>query len=247
MLPAQSASSSSSSSDKGQGTFVRRFSIGATLSVLGLSPLSGSSTAATPISNATTTVITSASTTPASSRIGYGLTAQVAITDHFAVAVGGYLRRLAYSSSSSVTTNATTFINGTSTTTTTTTSTNTRVDARLLDVPFALRYYGRGRHTPGPRWFVEGGGAWRDTPRLSSSRSTTDNSGALSCCTTNVVQPAHRRSRGFLGGAGAQFIDPFGIRVVPEIRYTRWISPIFDDPTTRTQRNQVEAALSLSF
>jgi hypothetical protein len=49
------------------------------------------------------------------------------------------------------------------------------------------------------------------------------------------------------GGAGVQLIDPVGIRVVPEVRYTRWLNPLIDDYTAHSQRNQVEGSLSLTF
>lgn len=207
----------------------------------------GSSSSNTTNVNAATTVETDLSTSGASSRIGYGLTAQVAITEHFAVAVGGFLRRMGYIESNSQTTTVTTFINAVPQTTTTTTSTRVDVRALAIDVPVTVRWYGKPRHTPGGRWFVEGGGAWRDVENIRSSLSATDASGTNTCCTFNTVQPAHRQARGLVAGVGAQFIDPFGIRVIPEVRYIRWVSPIFDDPTTRTQRNQVEAELTLSF
>ena len=251
LLPAQSpTAASSSSSQKGQnneGNFVRRFSVGVTLSVLGLNQISGGTNTTTTKPNSATNVTADATSTDASSRIGYGVTAQVAITDHFAVAIGGYLRRMGYDLSTTLTTDTTTFINGVSSTTTTTTSTDENTRTRLLDIPIALRFYGKGRHTPGARWFVEGGGAWRDVRKVSTSLSSTDNAGTVTCCNNTAAQPAHRNARGFLGGAGAQFIDPFGIRVIPEVRYTRWVSPIFDTPATHMQRNQVEATLTLSF
>lgn len=237
----------SSSTDKGQRVYVRRLGIGATLSVLGLSPVKGSSSNTTTNVNAATTVQTNLSSSGASSRIGYGLTAQAAITEHFAVAVGGFLRRLGYIESNAQTTNVTTFINGVAQTTTTSTSTRVDVRARVVDVPITLRWYGKGRHERGGRWFVEGGGAWRDVANIRSSLSAIDVSGNASCCTAGAVQPAHHQARGFVAGVGAQFIDPFGIRVIPEVRYIRWVSPIFEDSTTHTQRNQVEAELTLSF
>jgi hypothetical protein len=207
----------------------------------------GSTTNTTTNVNAATTVATQVGTSGASSRIGYGLTAQAAITEHFAVAVGGFLRRAGYIENNSGSTTVTTFINGVAQTTTTTTSTRVDVRARLVDVPVTVRWYGKGRHTPGKRWFVEGGGAWRDVENIKSSLSAIDASGNNTCCTFNTVEPAHKQARGAVVGAGAQFIDPFGIRVIPEVRYIRWLTPIFDDPTTRTQRNQVEAELTLSF
>lgn len=218
-----------------------------TLSVTGLELLKGGSNSTTATPNAATTVATDINTSGASSRIGYGLTAQAAITEHFALAVGGYLRRMGFISNSVVNTTVTTFINGAQQSTTTITSTHDDVRTRLIDIPVMIRFYGRGRHTPGARWFIEGGGAYRDVERVRSSRYTVDNSGNITCCTNNVVQPPHRNSRGFGVGAGAQFIDPFGIRVVPEVRYIRWVTPIFSDATTHMQRNEIEAAITLSF
>ena len=163
------------------------------------------------------------------------------------MAVGGFLRRMGYIESNTQTTTVTTFINGVAQTTTTSTSTRVDVRARVIDVPIMLRWYGKGRHTPGARWFIEGGGAWRDVENIRSSLGSTDTTGASTCCTVSHIQPAHKNARGFGAGVGAQFIDPFGIRVVPEVRYIRWTTPIFNDATTRTQKNQVEAELTLSF
>jgi hypothetical protein len=221
--------------------------IGATLSVVGLSPLTAGSSTTTTNPNSATSITDAITSSPASSRIGYGLTAQAAITEHFAVAVGGYLRRIGFTSNDTITTSVTTFINTIPQTTTTTTATNVDARARLLDIPFMLRYYGKERHEPGNRWFLELGGAYRDAFGVRSSMSATDSSGNTTCCTTNAVTPPHKSSVGYLGGAGAQFIDPFGIRVIPEVRYIRWVNQIFEDSTTHTQRNQVEANLTLSF
>lgn len=242
-----STSSSSSSSDKGLHVYVRRISAGATLSVLALTPVTGKTSDTTTNVNAATTLETNISSTGASSRIGYGVTVQAAITEHFAIAVGGFLRRLGYIESNTQTTTVTTFINGVPQTTTTSTSTRADVRARVVDVPLTVRWYGKGRHTPGPRWFIEGGGALRDVENIRSSLSSTDTSGNMTCCSAGTVQPAHRQTRGIVAGVGAQFIDPFGIRVIPEVRYIRWLTPVFDDVTTHTQRNQVEAEITLSF
>jgi len=46
---------------------------------------------------------------------------------------------------------------------------------------------------------------------------------------------ARRRTiRGFVGGFGVQLIDPVGVRVVPEVRYTRWAGRSFDAFSTHT-------------
>ena len=222
---------------------MRRFSAGATLTVLGLSLVPGSSNTVTNSS----TVSTAYNTTGASQRIGYGITAQAAITDRFTIAVGGYLRRIGYQFNTTVTTTTLQSVNGVLTPISTSTSTHEDTRARLFDVPLVLRFYSKGRHTPGPRWFVEGGGAFRDSNSIRTSLSSTNSAGTLSCCTNTPAVPSHRTSIGFVGGAGFQLIDPFGIRVIPEVRYTRWMTQTFDAITTRTEQNQVEAVLTLSF
>lgn len=243
---APSGTSSSTSPDQSgnaAGTYVRRFTIGATLDIVGLSLLSGSSNTVTN----STTVSTAYDTTGASSRIGYGVTGAVAITDRFSVVVGAYLRKIGYTLDTTITTTTETSLNGVLTSTSSSTSTHEDTRARLYDIPVMVRFYSKGRHVPGPRWFIEGGGAYRDATNIRTSISATDVNGNLTCCTDVPTTPAHRTSPGAVVGAGFQVTDPVGIRVIPEVRYTRWFQQTFDGVTTHTQRNQIEAALTLSF
>jgi hypothetical protein len=53
--------------------------------------------------------------------------------------------------------------------------------------------------------------------------------------------------RGLTGGIGAQFVDDFGVKLVPEFRYTRWIQPTFDTLSTFSRKNQFEAIVSITF
>lgn len=226
--------------------YVRRFSAGATLSVLALRVVPGRTSnvvTTTPAVDAQYT--TTSPFSGAKQRIGYGLTAQLALTEHLAVNAGVFLRRLGYKMNSDI-------FEGTD-------NPNTAVDerkhtvrnedtrARLMDFPLALRYYGKGRHAPGARWFLEFGGAVRQVSHIKSMTDTTVNDNLVNCCDLTTATPARRNVRGFLGGAGLQFIDPVGIRVVPEVRYTRWMGQTFDAFSTATQRNQVEAMISLTF
>jgi hypothetical protein len=239
----QGGTSSSANPTAAEPVYIHRISGGLTLSVLGLSAVTGGSNTVTDSTN----VSTAYSTTGASERIGYGVTAQVAITDHFAAAVQAIYRRIGYQLDTTITNTTTTAVNGVVTTTPTTTSTHEDTRAGLIDIPAMLRYYNRGRHTPGPRWFVEGGGVFRDAISIRSSTSSTDTNGNLTCCDDTATKPANRIAKGATAGGGFQFIDDFGIHVMPEVRYTRWMNPIFDAFTTNMQKNEVAAGLSLSF
>ena len=241
--PPSASSSSTSSSDKSTANFIRRFSVGATLTVLGLTSISGGSQTV-----ATTSAVSDVfSTSDASSRIGYGLTFQAGVTDHFAIAAGVYLRKIGYQFTDTTNTTVNIVEGGTVVPTITTTSTHEDTRGHMIDVPVMVRYFGKSRHTPGPRWFLEGGAAWRDATHFRSSFDSTDASSVTTCCTFPSTVVTHRNSVGYVVGAGLQLIDPFGIRVVPEVRYTRWMDQIFSNLSTHTQQNQVEAIITLSF
>ena len=238
-----SQTTGTSSSTAHPGNYVRRFSAAATLSVAGLSLAPGGTNNVTN----SATVSTMYQTTGAASRIGYGLTAQVAITDRFAVAIGGILRRYGYQFTTTVTTMTPSVVSGIVTTVTTSTINHEDTRANFIDVPAVVRFYSKSRHEPGARWFVEAGGAWRKVEGEHTSVDFTNASSILSCCTTTPTPPAHRNTYGAVAGAGVQVMDAFGIKVVPEVRYTRWWSQTFDAFTTHTQQNEVTAGLSITF
>ena len=238
-----SSTSSSSAPDKSNTSYVRRFSGGITLSVLGFSSISGGTNTVNVSSSVTNTYMTS----NASSRIGYGVTGQVTVTDHFAVTVGGFYRKIGYQLTNSIATTTNVLQGTTVIPTTVTTSTHEDTRTHAYDFPVLLRYYGKGRHAPGPRWFLEGGAAYRDVTHIRSSEDSTDASAVNTCCTFVPPVPQHKTGAGLVVGAGLQLIDPVGIRVIPEVRYTRWQNEVFDAFSTHTQKNQLEASITLSF
>ncbi len=52
---------------------------------------------------------------------------------------------------------------------------------------------------------------------------------------------------GVTAGIGGQFIDDFGIRAIPEVRYTYWLNKPFDSIHGTTRVHQVEVVLTFSF
>jgi hypothetical protein len=197
--------------------------------------------------NNTSEISTQYQTTGASERLGYGLTVQARVAGHFYVDLSALLRRIGYQLDTTVSTTTTSVLNGTSFPVTSSTSTHEDTRARLIDVPLLLRYYGTGKRPRSPRWFLEVGGSWRLANDIRTSIDSTDDSGNLTCCTTTATVPKHSSAIGMVAGAGIQLMDEFGIKVVPEFRYTRWVNPIFENITTNTERNQIEAAISLTF
>ncbi len=110
-----------------------------------------------------------------------------------------------------------------------------------------VRYYAKDRHDKGPRVFVEGGGTLRRISNVRTSISSQTGSEDKVCCDTTPASYARRTIRGFTGGFGVQVVDDFGLRLVPEVRYTRWAGQTFSGISTASRRNQLEIMLSLTF
>ena len=241
-LHAQSAGSANSNPEPRPPAYVRRISIGATLSVMGLNVVPGRTSSDVTTSPAVDALYT---TTAASQRTGYGAVVQLALTERFSLNISLLTRRIGYQMNSDIYT-------GTDITSTTAderkhTVSNEDTRARLYDLPVMIQYYGRDRHALGLRWFVEGGGSVRRVSNIKTSIDTTINSDATSCCDVTPAVPAARTIRGFVAGAGLHFKDDFGIHIVPEVRYTRWMGQTFQSLSTGSQRNQIEAMVSLTF
>jgi hypothetical protein len=240
---APASSSGTSSSTQNPNEVGRRFNIGGTLSFLAFKMIDGSSSTI----NNSSTVVTTASSTDQSHRLGYGITGQVRLTDRFWFDVSAIYRRIGYQTNSSVATTTTSILNGITTSTVSTTQSLESTKAHLFDIPFLVRFYSSARRPNGPRFFLEGGGAWRISSGIKTSIDNVDATGTETCCTNTPATPAHRSTIGAVGGAGIQLIDPLGIHVTPEVRYTRWMNPIFHSPTVNTDENQLEATISLTF
>jgi hypothetical protein len=195
----------------------------------------------------TTEIMTQYQTTGASERIGYGLTVQARIINHFYLNLSGLLRRIGYQETTTVSTTTISVLNGSTYPSTSMTSTHEDTRSRLIDIPFLVRYYGTGKRPRSPRWFLEAGGTWRLAKDIRTSIDSTDASGTVTCCTTTPAVPKHRSAIGATVGAGIQFMDEFGIKVTPEFRYTRWREPIFENLSTNTSLNQIEGLISITF
>ncbi|MBM3813350.1 MAG: hypothetical protein FJW20_17130 [Acidimicrobiia bacterium] len=222
--------------------YVRRFSAGPMLSVLGLSPIPGNDQTVTltdPPFNAVHR------TTSKPKRVGYGFVAQLVLTDRFALNTNFLLRRMQYELRSDIhegIDNPRTIVDER--------RFSQRVEetrARVLDIPITLRFYGKNRFDYGPRWFVDAGGAIRNIRSIGSQISRGEGGDPPAVVSNSPITPSKKTIRGVVGGFGVQAIDELGIRIIPQIRYTRWFGANFSTLSTVSQRNQIEAILAVTF
>ena len=227
--PATPAPSTVSDSPKGK-PFIRRFSAGGVLSFSGFKLMENLSK--TEVVGTKSTVY---STTSKGSRLGGGATVQGMITSKFGVTASALLRRVNFETNADTT-------DGTKTS-----KTNDVSSADFWEFPILLRRYSKGRMDPGARWFGEGGLALRRVRNVRSSLQTTGTDAKVVCCDERPIPVAKQLATGFAVGGGYHFVDQFGIRFIPSIRYTRWSQSTFDRQSIRSNKNQIEAILSITF
>ena len=228
--------------------FVRRFSAGGKFRYLPLETMAKGNLSTTVID----TVDVDARSSGDSSSYGYGLTTQVAVTNKWAFALELLSSKIEYNTIREVTTFIvdpfenvlleTQVVSGNETT-----------SARLWDIPLLFRYYTKSRFNRGPRVFFEGGAVVRRVTDINTSIETLSSTtnpnveDVTDCCDKSPARVANPNALGGAAGIGFQLIDDVGIRVVPGFRYTRWFSNAFDDPPTRSEKNQLEVTIALTF
>jgi hypothetical protein len=124
------------------------------------------------------------------------------------------------------------------------------------DFAAMARLYYAHRERASFRRFFSFGGTYRRLADIRSSAESTLTYGATSssetpdtvqCCDETPLTPRHKSVAGFALGAGVQAMDDLGIKVIPEVRFTRWLSSAFDVPPARSSKNQWELILSIVF
>lgn len=218
--------------------YVRRFSLGGRLSV----PLLGQVTGGDRTENLTAgpTLIETTSENR-STWIGGGVTLQVAVSDRNAIAVdllrrrqGFYLTTLTYTGTDNPNTTADerTIVGQ---------KENTR--ASSWEMPVLFRRYNIGRFAEGRRWFWEAGGAIR---RIGGIATFIEEDGE-ECCLQIPRAVSNRYTPGATVGAGLQLSDDYGVKIVPEVRYTHWLGRPFDAAAARSRKGQIEFLIGITF
>ncbi len=224
-----------------QKAYVRRFSAGVSLHLIPFNLFPKFTT--TEKLNSTPPIENISSVDPQSNRFGLGITAQYAVTERWVVVANPTYRKVAFHAfiqSYSGTDNSSTAIDERQLT-----QINEDTTAHFYDLPIMGRYYKKDRHERGKRWFFEGGGTMRLTTNVKTTRSIVPPKGDT--IHDNIPIDSKGTVFGLTGGIGGQFIDDFGIRIAPEVRYTYWLGKPFDSIHGKTRTSQLEVLISFGF
>jgi len=235
--PSQTGSTSVST-DLKKRSYVKPISAGLTLSVLGQVPMLNGG-----YSEQKTNFILNSTTGAGGYRIGWGGNVQVRLPNKFAITGSLLVHKSGHGSTIDT-------YEGID-------NPNTPLDDRAhktidessivnyWDYTLMLRRYTKDHQAPGHRAFFGGGINFRDIRKIRSERETT--LGATTTPDTKPIIPTRDIGKGLTGAVGAQFVDDFGVKLVPEFRYTRWMQPNFNSQSTLSRKNQFEAIVSITF
>jgi hypothetical protein len=231
----------SSSDPDARRTSLRRFSFGVRASGFALSTLGPRSL----VSYTSSPVVAyTYDVTPKSQRLGGGLSLEFALSRRFALSADLLYHRFAYQLD-------TTTVVGVDNPETiederrvTMSSEQTR--AHYWDLPVLVRFYAVDRRRVHFGAFLDAGVSMR---RAKDFRSTTFTilPDATTSSDTTARTPANKIIRGVVGGGGFRLVDDFGIRVMPEVRYTRWLADTWAPLPARVSRNQLEILVGIMF
>jgi hypothetical protein len=221
--------------------YVRRVSAGATLTVAGLGLLKGGEDY---LISDTPPFEIDRFAEHKRHYVGGGVTLQVAIVERVALNLSALYRKAEY-------THTTTQLSGVDNPITviddrTQTSVAQWTRVRYVDIPVLARIYNKRRHDAGNRMFVQIGPSMRRVWKVFSNYTNTAADGNRTWDYFSRA-PFNNRMYGATAGFGGQLIDPVGVRVIPEFRYTRWMGEVVGSAPARTDRNQFEFLFSLTF
>ncbi len=186
---------------------------------------------------------TSANTTDISNHLGFGLTAAYDISSRVSLNVDILYRRAGYRSGLEITEGEDDEDTDEDDRKFTTGFEQTKVD--YWDLPFTLRLHD-GPATDRVRGFLELGGTLRHAASV-RTYSETGSPGVVSVVDTTPVKVSNPNTFGGTVGAGWDWRTVRGINFVPQLRYTYWMKPAFNSPTTRSARSQIEILIGITF
>jgi hypothetical protein len=125
-----------------------------------------------------------------------------------------------------------------------TTADSTKAD--YWDVPLLAHYYGLRKKGFLTKSYLSAGVELRHVGRVRTGNEIT-NADGTTAYNENPDRPHHMNDMGFAVGLGLRWVDDFKVKVAPEIRYVRWQGSTFEGPAFRSQVNELQAGLGISF
>ncbi len=118
--------------------------------------------------------------------------------------------------------------------------------ANYWDVPVMLRFRGLKDEGLWSHVYFAAGAAYRDTANIKTNTLVQLPNGTSTFSKT-PIKPTEKNLAGAVVGSGLRFVDDFGIKVEPELRFTRWFGRTFDAESTRSSPNQIEVNVAFTF
>jgi len=233
MLPILHAQESSSTpAPEETPTGIRRFSFGFRVAGYPFNPLHNKD------QNFTTTQAIPATyqiaTTNNYLKVGFGPSVEFAVSRRFTLVGELFYHRLDYTETTQISqgTNNTGITENTRTT--------------FWDVPLLVRFHSLRDEGVLAHVYFNAGAAYRDATNIKSNIVTNNPNGTTTTSNT-AIRPSTKNLAGAVVGSGLRFVDDFGIKVEPELRYTRWFGKTFDSDSTRSSPNQIEVDVAFTF
>lgn len=167
-------------------------------------------------------------------KVGFGPSVEFEVTRRFSLVGELFYHRLNY-------TETTQIAQGTNNTGITENS-----HVNFWDVPVMVRFQRLKDDGLFAHLYFNGGGTFRDAANIKSDILTQNPNGTSSISHT-PVKPSAKYLPGATVGTGLRFVDDFGIKVEPELRYTRWFGRTFASDSTRSSENQLEVSVAFTF
>lgn len=175
--------------------------------------------------------------------LGYGVTAEFQITTSFGIAADLLFHQVRYEMLNNIrlgTRNPNSSID-----TRPVVQLKERTRAQFFDLPVIVRWRPTDEYGDPARWFLGVGPTIRQARNVYTTNEQTQP--IIPNPKNEIVAPFNRNIYGATIAAGITAKDDFGIRITPEVRYTRWLGQNFSNFAARTNRHQLQILLGITF
>lgn len=118
--------------------------------------------------------------------------------------------------------------------------------ATYWDVPVLLRYRGLIDKRIVRHVYPLAGITYRRVGNIKTSNETV-NADSSTDYNEKAAGVAKTNQIGFTAGIGYRFVDELGIKILPEIRFTRWTGHTFNGLSYNSSANQAQAGIGITF